>query len=209
MHHFDSAPRLRLAEMAAAGADVYPQLRLLMLAEALAAPPAHRALDLNAETAALCAAAGEAVRRRAGWLYVVPSPAPLPVALPCGLWQAAVLCVLRGALPAGRAVITLQAGRGAAVVVFRMQGALGGLPADTLPLLRRAADLTGGLCVAAGDGRSLAGCGADTAGTPPSFAAALRLPLAPTLPLRDPTTASPLLHDRYSPLHVLLDGFTV
>ena len=207
MHYFDSVPRLRLAEMAAAGADVRPQLRLLMLAEALAAPPAHRTLDLNAETAALCAAAGEAVRRRAGWLYVVPSPAPLPVALPCSLWQAAVLCVLRGALPAGRAVITLQAGRGAAVAVFRVQGALGSLPADTLPLLRRAADLTGGLCVAAG--ATINKYGADTAGTPPSFAAALRLPLAPALPLREPTTASTLLHDRYSPLHVLLDGFTV
>ena len=209
MHHFDSAPRLRLAEMAAAGADVRPQLRLLMLAEALAAPPAHRALDLNAETTALCTAAGEAVCRRAGWLYVMPSPAPLPVALPRSLWQAAVLCVLRGALPAGRAVITLQAGHGAAVAVFRMQGALGSLPADTLPLLRRAADLPGGLCVAAEDGHGLAGCDADAPGSPPYFAAALRLPLAPTLPLRAPTTASTLLHDRYSPLHVLLDGFTV
>ena len=207
MHHFDSAPRLRLAEMAAAGADVRSQLRLLMLAEALAAPPAHRALDLNAETAALCAAAGEAVRRRAGWLYVVPSPAPLPVALPRSLWQAVVLCVLRGALPAGRAVITLQAGRGAAVAVFRVQGALGSLPADTLPLLRRAADLTGGLCVAAGT--TINKYGADAAGIPPHFAAALRLPLAPALPPREPTTASTLLHDRYSPLHVLLDGFTV
>ena len=54
--------------VAAAGADVQPQLRLLMLAEALAAPPTHRALDLSAETAVLCTAASEAVRRRPGWL---------------------------------------------------------------------------------------------------------------------------------------------
>ena len=102
MQIFDDPRRLRLSGMAAAGADVRPQLRLLMLAEALAAPPTHRALDLSAETAVLCTAASEAVRRRPGWLYVMPSPAPLPVALPRNLWQAAVLCVLRCVLPAGR-----------------------------------------------------------------------------------------------------------
>ena len=88
MQIFDDPRRLRLSGMAAAGADVQPQLRLLMLAEALAAPPTHRALDLSAETAVLCTAASEAVRRRPGWLYVMPSPAPLPVALPRNLWQA-------------------------------------------------------------------------------------------------------------------------
>lgn len=204
-HCADSLPRLRLAEMAAAGADVRPQLRLLMLAEGLAAQPTRRALDLNAETAALCAAANESVRRRAGWLYFVPSPAPLPVALPRSLWQTAVLCVLRSALPAGRAVVTLHAGRSAAVVVFRVQDVLpGSVPGDTLPLLRRAAALTGGLCVTAG-----AGCGAGEAGFSPHLAAALRLPLAPCPPLREPPSAGALLQDRYSPLHVLLDGFTV
>ena len=91
MQIFDDPRRLRLSGMAAAGADVRPQLRLLMLAEALAASPTHRALDLSAETAVLCTAASEAVRRRPGWLYVMPSPAPLPVALPRNLWQAAVL----------------------------------------------------------------------------------------------------------------------
>lgn len=204
-HCADSLPRLRLAEMAAAGADVRPQLRLLMLAEGLAAQPTRRALDLNAETAALCAAANESVRRRAGWLYFVPAPAPLPVTLPRSLWQTAVLCVLRSALPAGRAVVTLHAGRGAAVAVFRVQGVLpGSVPGDTLPLLRRAAALTGGFCVAA-----VAGCGAGEAGLSPHFAAALRLPLAPRPPLREPPAAGALLQDRYSPLHVLLDGFTV
>ena len=117
MQIFDDPRRLRLSGMAAAGADVQPQLRLLMLAEALAAPPTHRALDLSAETAVLCTAASEAVRRRPGWLYVMSSPAPLPVALPRNLWQAAVLCVLRCVLPAGRAVVTLQPGAGAAVAV--------------------------------------------------------------------------------------------
>ena len=204
-HCADSLPRLRLAEMAAAGADVRPQLRLLMLAEGLAAQPTRRALDLNAETAALCAAANESVRRRAGWLYFVPAPAPLPVTLPRSLWQTAVLCVLRSALPAGRAVVTLHAGRGAAVAVFRVQDVLpGSVPGDTLPLLRRAAALTGGLCVAA-----VAGCGAGEAGSSPHLAAALRLPLAPCPPLREPPAAGALLQDRYSPLHVLLDGFTV
>ena len=204
-HCADSLPRLRLAEMAAAGVDVRPQLRLLMLAEGLAAQPTRRALDLNAETAALCAATNESVRRRAGWLYFVPSPAPLPVTLPRSLWQTTVLCVLRSALPAGRAVVTLHAGRGAAVAVFRVQGVLpGSVPGDTLPLLRRAAALTGGLCVAA-----VAGCGADAAGSSPHFAAALRLPLALHAPLREPPAAGALLQDRYSPLHVLLDGFTV
>ena len=204
-HCADSLPRLRLAEIAAAGADVRPQLRLLMLAEGLAAQPTRRALDLNAETAALCAAANESVRRRAGWLYFVPSPAPLPVTLPRSLWQTTVLCVLRSALPAGRAVVTLHAGRGAAVAVFRVQGVLpGSVPGDTLPLLRRAAALTGGLCVTAG-----AGCGAGEAGSSPHLAAALRLPLAPRPPLREPPSAGVLLQDRYSPLHVLLDGFTV
>lgn len=204
-HCADSLPRLRLAEMAAAGADVRPQLRLLMLAEGLAAQPTRRALDLNAETAALCAAANESVRRRAGWLYFVPAPAPLPVTLPRSLWQTVVLCMLRSALPAGRAVVTLHAGRGAAVAVFRVQGVLpGSVPGDSLPLLRRAAALTGGLCVAA-----VAGCGAGEAGLSPHFAAALRLPLAPRPPLREPPSAGVLLQDRYSPLHVLLDGFTV
>lgn len=204
-HCADSLPRLHLAEMAAAGADVRPQLRLLMLAEGLAAQPTRRALDLNAETAALCAAANESVRRRAGWLYFVPAPAPLPVTLPRSLWQTAVLCVLRSALPAGRAVVTLHAGRGAAVAVFRVQGVLpGSVPGDALPLLRRAAALTGGLCVAAG-----AGCGAGEAGSSPHLAAALRLPLAPRPPLREPPAAGALLQDRYSPLHILLDGFTV
>ena len=202
---FDDPRRLRLAGMAAAGADVRPQLRLLMLAEALAAPPVRRALDLSAETAALCTAASEAVRRRPGWLYVVPSPAPLPVALPRNLWQAAVLCVLRGVQPAGRAVVTLQPGAGAAVAVFRAVSA-SGLPADTLPLLRRIAALTGGLCVTAGF--PVHERCADAA-HPSHFAAALRLPLNTHALLREPPGAEDLLYDQYSPVHVLLDGFTV
>ena len=201
MQIFDDPRRLRLSGMAAAGADVQPQLRLLMLAEALAAPPTHRALDLSAETAVLCTAASEAVRRRPGWLYVMPSPAPLPVALPRNLWQAAVRCVL----PAGRAAVTLQPGAGAAVAVFRAVSA-SGMPADTLPLLRRAAALTGGLCLATCS--PVHGRSADAA-HPPHFAAALRLPLAPHALLREPPTAEDLLYDRYSPVQVLLDGFTV
>lgn len=205
MQIFDDPRRLRLSGMAAAGADVQPQLRLLMLAEALAASPTHRALDLSAETAVLCTAASEAVRRRPGWLYVMSSPAPLPVALPRNLWQAAVLCVLRCVLPAGRAVVTLQPGAGAAVAVFRAVSA-SGMPADTLPLLRRAAALTGGLCLATGF--PVHGHSTDAA-HPPHIAAALRLPLAIHAPLREPPIAEDLLYDRYSPVQILLDGFTV
>ena len=135
----------------------------------------------------------------------MPSPAPLPVALPRNLWQVAVLCVLRCVLPAGRAVVTLQPGAGAAVAVFRAVSA-SGMPADTLPLLRRAAALAGGLCLATGS--PVHGHSADAA-HPPHFAAALRLPLAPHALLREPPTAEDLLYDRYSPVQVLLDGFTV
>ena len=113
--------------------------------------------------------------------------------------------MLRCVLPAGRAAVTLQPGAGAAVAVFRAVSA-SGMPADTLPLLRRAAALTGGLCLATGS--PVHRRSADAA-HPPHFAAALRLPLAPHVPLREPPTAEDLLYDRYSPVQVLLDGFTV
>ena len=147
-----------------------------MLAEALAAPPTHRALDLSAETAVLCAPPpARPCGGRAG-CAVIPLPAPLPVALPRNLWQAAVLCVLRCVLPAGRPR-SRAAGRRGGVAVFR--GFRLGMPADTLPLLRRAAALTGGLCLATGS--PVHGRSADAA-HPPHFAAALRLPLAPHAP---------------------------
>ena len=57
-----------LAERAAHGLPVVPQLRLLCLAEALHAPAARRALDLNAELETLGTALQESVRRRTGWL---------------------------------------------------------------------------------------------------------------------------------------------
>lgn len=191
----DNPHRLQLAEAAAAGDNVTSRLRLLMLAETLSAPPARRTLDLNAETAALCNAAVEAVRRRPGWLYLVPAPAPLPVLLPRRVWQAVVLCLLRGVQPAGRAVLTLQAGSNAAVAVFRAVQATR-LPDDTLPLLRRAATLTGGVCVTL-----------DAKDT--TFAAALRLPLTRCAPPCAPAVAGDLLDDRCSILYALLDGFTV
>lgn len=194
MHCPDTPLRLQLSGAAACGADVLPQLRLLLLAEALAAPPATRAIDLNAETAALCEAAREGVRRRQGWLYSVPSPASLPVTLPRYLWQAAVLCLLRGAMPAGRAVITLRQVSGAAVVLLRASPAAS-LSGDTLPLLHRAAALCGGVCLFTEHD--------------PVFSAALRLPLAPHALLREPPTAMNLLSDRYSAFHAFLDGFTV
>lgn len=203
MHGSDDPLRLQLSAMASAGADILPQLRLLMLSEALSASPSHRAFDLSAETCTLCTAANEVVRRRTGWLYIVPSPAPLPVALPRQLWQTAVLCTLRSAQPAGRVIITLQAVTGAAVAMFRVV-CPSRIPGDMLPLLHRAAALTGGVCVAAG-----IQAGPSMTSLPPHFAISLRLPLAPRAPLRKPCTIEVMLHDRYSPLHILLDGFTV
>ena len=136
---------------------------------------------------------------------VVDEPGRCGAARAAGLCAAAVLCVLRCVLPAGRAVVTLQPGAGAAVAVFRAVS-VSGMPADTLPLLRRAAALAGGLCLATGF--PVHGHSADAA-HPPHFAAALRLPLAIHAPLREPPIAEDLLYDRYSPVQVLLDGFTV
>lgn len=48
--------RAALAAAAARGADILPSLRLVLTAEALTAPPPSRALELNAELDALCAA---------------------------------------------------------------------------------------------------------------------------------------------------------
>lgn len=48
--------RAALAAAAARGADILPSLRLVLTAEALTAPPPPRALELNAELDALCAA---------------------------------------------------------------------------------------------------------------------------------------------------------
>ena len=51
--------RAALAAAAARGADILPSLRLVLTAEALTAPPSPRALELNAELDALCAAVRE------------------------------------------------------------------------------------------------------------------------------------------------------
>ena len=195
LHCPEDALRLQLAAMAGCGADVRPQLRALLMREALAASSAHRAIDLNAETTALCEAAAQAVRRRAGWLYLAPRPAPLPVLVPRGLWQAVVLCLLRGALPCGRAVITLRGGAKGAWVVFRCLPAPGRAACEALPLLRRAALLGGGACV---ENQSRRG-----------ISAGLYLPTVSAIPLREPPAAADLLEDRYSPVQIFLDGFTV
>lgn len=58
--------RAALAAAAARGADILPSLRLVLTAEALTAPPPPRALELNAELDALCAAVRELADCRAG-----------------------------------------------------------------------------------------------------------------------------------------------
>lgn len=190
----DDPARQLLADRAARGLPVVPQLRLLCLAEALAAPAAHRALDLNAEVEGLCTALQESVRRRAGWLYCTTAGQCIPAAVPRPLLQAALLCWLRGVLarPLAKAVLQLDATRQAAILVLR--GGLGrDLPGDTRSLLLRLAAVCGGSVVQSG-------------GSGP-FTAALRLPLRRELPLQHATEAAELLYDRYSPLQIYLPEF--
>lgn len=189
----DDPARAALAESAACGLPVLPQLRLLTVAEALSAPPPRRALELNAELDTLCTALRQGVRRRSGWLYFVPATRPLPAAVPRGLLQAAMLCFADGvlALPDGQAAVQLEAAPHAAVLVLR--GGLGRtLPADTRALLLRLAAICGGAVVQSG-------------GSGP-FTAALRLPVRPGLPLCEAPAPDSLLCDRYSALQVFLPG---
>lgn len=186
--------RARLAEQAACGVPVLPQLRMVCLAEALTAPSPGHTLDLNAELEALCTALQESVRRRPGWLYFVPTAHPAPAALPRKLLHAALLCWVSGVLsdPDGHAVLQLEATAHAAILVLR--GGTGWrLPADTRALLLRLAAVCGGAVVQSG-------------GNGP-FTAALRLPLNPALPCRQPSAAADLLCDRYSVLQIFLSGF--
>lgn len=112
--------RAALAAAAARGADILPSLRLVLTAEALTAPPPSRALELNAELDALCAAVRELADCRAGWLYFCPAYAPLPAAVPRALLQGTVLTFLRGVLRSERrAAVRLAAQQGAAVLALR------------------------------------------------------------------------------------------
>ena len=153
--------RAALAAAAARGADILPSLRLVLTAEALTAPPPPRALELNAELDALCAAVRELADCRAGWLYFCPAYAPLPAAA-----------------QQGAAVLTLQGGDPAR------------MPGDLPALLHRC----GAYVTATGSG---------------PWAAAVRLPLSPALPLREPPTPADLVLDRYSAAKVYLDGLCV
>ena len=112
--------RAALAAAAARGADILPSLRLVLTAEALTAPPPPRALELNAELDALCAAVRELADCRAGWLYFCPAYAPLPAAVPRALLQGTVLTFLRGVLRSERrAAVRLAAQQGAAVLALQ------------------------------------------------------------------------------------------
>lgn len=190
----DDPARAALAEYAAQGQPVLPQLRLLCTAEALSAPAPARALDLNTELEALCTALQESVCCRTGWLYFAPAGQPVPVAVPRSLLQAAVLCWTCGvlSLPDPHASLYLDATPRWAVLVLR-GGRSHTLPADTRALLLRLAAVCGGAVVQSG------GAG--------PFTAALRLPLAEGLPLRETPSHTELLFDRYSPLQVFLQEF--
>lgn len=183
-----------LAERAAHGLPVVPQLRLLCLAEALHAPAARRALGLNAELETLGTALQESVRRRTGWLSLALPGQPVPAAVPRQLLQTALLCWVRSVLacPTARAVLQLDTTRQAGILVLR--GGLGrNLPGDTRALLLRLAAVCGGAVVQSG-------------GTGP-FTAAVRLPLRRDLPLSPARESMELLYDRYSPLQVFLQEY--
>ena len=182
--------RAALAAAAARGADILPSLRLVLTAEALTAPPPPRALELNAELDALCAAVRELADCRAGWLYFCPAYAPLPAAVPRALLQGTVLTFLRGVLRSERrAAVRLAAQHGAAVLALQ-GGDPARMPGDLPALLHRC----GAYVTATGSG---------------PWAAAVRLPLSPALPLREPPAPADLVLDRYSAAKVYLDGLCV
>lgn len=186
---FDS-PRAALAAAAARGADILPSLRLVLTAEALTAPAPLQAVELNAELDALCAAARELAACRCGWLYFCAADVSLPAAMPRGLLQGAVLTFLRGVLRSnGRAVVRLLPQTDAAVLVLQ-GGDARRMPGDLPALLHRC----GAYVTAARGGR---------------YTAAARLPLSPTLPLRDAPDADALVMDKYSAVRVYLDGLCV
>ena len=153
------------------------------------APP-PRALELNAELDALCAAVRELADCRAGWLYFCPAYAPLPAAVPRALLQGTVLTFLRGVLRSERrAAVRLAAQQGAAVLALQ-GGDPARMPGDLPALLHRC-----GAYVTATGKRFLGRRGA---------AAAL-----PALPLREPPAPADLVLDRYSAAKVYLDGLCV
>ena len=179
--------RAALAAAAARGAQILPSLRLVLTAEALTAPPPPCAVELNAELEVLCAAAQELAARRAGWLYFCPAQSPLAIRLPRRLLQSTLLTFLRGVLRSrGQGVVRVVSQPGAAVIV--LQGGAPRMPGDLPALLHRC-----GPYVTADDGG----------------AAAVRLALSPTLPLREPPALAELVQDRYSAVRVYLDGYCV
>ena len=182
--------RASLAAAAARGADILPSLRLVLTAEALTAPAPARAVELNAELDALCAAARELAPCRAGWLYFCPADTPLPTGLPRGLLQGAVLTFLRGVLRSGGHAVVRTVCQGGAAVLVLQGGIPARMPGDLPALLHRC-----GAYVTAADGGS--------------FAAAVRVPLSPALPLREPPELAELVLDRYSAVRVYLQGFCV
>lgn len=171
---------------------VLPRLRLLTTAELLCpgVPPVCAA-EAGAEVEAVCLAAQQMLRRRDGWLRFACTDGPLPILARPALIQAAVLAWLRGALLAGADEVGLVcAGQGGAVHLSLCGGA--DPRGDAAALLERLAQEAGGTALFLARG---------------AFGAALRLPRADGLPLREPSRREELLADRYALPRLFLDGF--
>lgn len=110
--------------------------------------------------------------------------------MPRALLQGTVLTFLRGVLRSERrAAVRLAAQPGAAVLALQ-GGDPARMPGDLPALLHRC----GAYVTATGSG---------------PWAAAVRLPLSPALPLREPPAPADLVLDRYSAAKVYLDGLCV
>ena len=184
-----AAMAARLAVAGQGQQAVWAPLARLTAAELLC-PAVPGSVDMPAELEAVYTAAAQAVRRRPGWLCADVPGLSLPVLARPRLVQAAVLCVLAGALHSGSsALLRCTAVPGAALLVLRggRKDSVGPAPA----LLRRLAAEGGGTVIF-------------TAGE--DFAAALRLPLAGGQP-KPARTAADLLADRYSVLYQFLGPF--
>lgn len=194
MPRIEGSARSRLAEEAARRAlsglgpgPVLDGLRRLTVAGLLAEGPVpRRPQDLSALARAVCAAAGQAARRRPGWLFAAIPPDSLPVAVHRTLLQAMLLSAVRGVLSRPGAHGVLRCETTGAAVRLRFQG--GQASGQTLALWRRCAREGGGAVVF---------------GSAPVFTAAAWLPLAAPPPDPAPDCRD-LLRDRYSLLYQFL-----
>ena len=182
-----ASPRDRLAACAR-GPALMAQLRALTTAELVALQPGPRACDVNDAVVQAGEAMQQAVRRRAGWLYVAPADVPLPVVQSARRVQVALFCFAAGVLRSGHAAGSVQLVPGAKSVLLVLRGGNAqAMPEDFYTLWR----VLGHNAVAVRRG---------------AFGAAVRLPLQAAAPTGLVPTAQTLLEDRYSPLYLYLPG---